>query len=398
MHFLQLSIKIDCVHKKLLYLGFFGDTIVLKQCSIFAKPQAPFCEETEIFMNSDLGFDNGFEIYRKAMKNDAKKIFSRFNLGLFAYTAIAYLVTLVVEVVLLLALGEKFNDLLSNVYFVSLLGFAPMYVFGLPTLCLIVWKMPKQRPQKSKISFADFLIIFAVSQALMSVGNLIGNGLNVVISGIINKEISNATSDLIEGMPYWLIILLVVIIAPLVEEFIFRKLMIDRLSPCGSVAAIAVSSLVFALSHGNLYQFFYAAMMGAVLGYVYVKSGRFIYCFILHALINFFGSVAILPLIDMSEELTVFYEMLASGQEIDVSRFMICSMAVSSYTIINYVIVGAGIFLLVRGFMHKKIKVNSNPAINIHGADCASAAIFNVGSILYLAASLITIVASLFII
>ena len=52
-----------------------------------------------------------------------------------------------------------------------------------------------------------------------------------------------------------------------------------------------MSGLVFGLMHGNLYQLFYAALLGFVLGYLYYNTGRIVYCIGIHAAINFIGSV-----------------------------------------------------------------------------------------------------------
>ena len=101
----------------------------------------------------------------------------------------------------------------------------------------------------------------------MFVGNMIGSSLNGIIGTILGHEIKNSTSDLIETTPLWLVFLVVVIIGPIVEELMFRKLMIDRLGRYGDAVAITVSSIAFGLFHGNFYQFFYAAMLGFVLGY-----------------------------------------------------------------------------------------------------------------------------------
>ena len=349
-------------------------------------------------MNTDFGIDNGYELYRKTMKRDARRIFSRFNLGLFAFTAVSYVSIFIIEIALMILLGEKFNDLLGNVYFTTLLSIAPLYVFGLPMLVAIVSGMPKKKLEKSKIPFSEFIVIFLIAQFLMSIGNVIGNALNFIFSRILNKEITNSTSELIDEMPIWLMTLLVVIIVPLAEEFIFRKLMIDRLSRCGNVIAILVSSVAFALFHGNFYQFFYACFVGFVLGYVYVRSGRLIYSYILHALLNFLGSVALMPIIKMSEELTVFFENISNGVSIDIERFIMCAMGVSSYSIVQNVTVLAGLVLFVTVITKKLIKIKSDPVINIPREDVASVTLLNVGTILFIGVSLIVFAASIFLV
>ena len=64
-------------------------------------------------------------------------------------------------------------------------------------------------------------------------------------------------------------------------------------------------ALLFGAFHLNLHQFFYAFLIGLVLGYVYLRTGKLRWAVSLHAAINFLGSVLVpilyremLPLVD----------------------------------------------------------------------------------------------------
>jgi len=80
-------------------------------------------------------------------------------------------------------------------------------------------------------------------------------------------------------------------LAPVIEEYIFRKQLIDRMHIYGEKLAVVTSALMFGLFHGNLSQLFYAFALGLVFGYVYLKTGRLQYSIGLHMLINCLGSV-----------------------------------------------------------------------------------------------------------
>ena len=80
----------------------------------------------------------------------------------------------------------------------------------------------------------------------------------------------------------------------LVEELIFRKLMLDRIRNYGEKTAIVFSAICFGLFHGNLTQFLYAFSVGLFLGYVYCKTGKVHYTMIMHALLNLFSSMIML--------------------------------------------------------------------------------------------------------
>ena len=71
---------------------------------------------------------------------------------------------------------------------------------------------------------------------------------------------------------------------------------------------IFFSALAFGLMHANFYQFFYAFALGLVLGYVYYKTGRIWYSVVLHAAINFVGSVLTSYLSVGVEEMTAALE------------------------------------------------------------------------------------------
>ena len=133
----------------------------------------------------------------------------------------------------------------------------------------------------------------------MYVGNMIG----IMITSLINGGTSlNPLDALAASDSIFAKVLVTVIIAPLLEELIFRKLLIDRMNVYGERLAVVTSALMFALFHGNLSQFFYAYFLGLVFGYVYLRSGRLIYSAILHMAVNFMGMVlapALLVNVDM---------------------------------------------------------------------------------------------------
>ena len=55
--------------------------------------------------------------------------------------------------------------------------------------------------------------------------------------------------------------------------------------------AVLISGIAFGLVHGNFYQFFYAAGIGMLLGYVYLRTGNVLHTIGLHMCINMVGSV-----------------------------------------------------------------------------------------------------------
>lgn len=346
-----------------------------------------------MYYNEDSPF--GRDSYRDLMCKDARRSFSRFHLGIFAYVASAYVIGILAELILVLLFRDSYESIVTSLPYRWIMGVAPMYLVGLPILYLIVKSMPKGRLEKSKLSLGEFLIFFAIAQALMLVGNSIGTTLNDFFGALRGDEISNSTSELIESSPLWVTLIVAVIIGPIVEEFIFRKLMIDRLSRFGAWPAILISGFSFGLFHGNFYQFFYAAMLGVLLAFITVKTGNWIYSVIMHITINFFGSVAVMPIIDVINEFTAALENAAAGESIDMQSFVIGALTVMSYSIVQYAVSIAGIVLLILAVKNKWFKIKSTAEANLPRENVFSVVFFNVGMIIFFVTSMILFAVSI---
>lgn len=89
----------------------------------------------------------------------------------------------------------------------------------------------------------------------------------------------------------------IVIAAPILEELIFRGIILDgllkRYSPMKS---ILISSLIFGIVHMNPWQFIGAMILGSFLGWIYYKTKSIIPSIIMHSVNNLVGflSIAIL--------------------------------------------------------------------------------------------------------
>jgi membrane protease YdiL (CAAX protease family) len=78
-----------------------------------------------------------------------------------------------------------------------------------------------------------------------------------------------------------------IIVAPVIEEWLFRGVLQQVLRPIfGSVLAIALQALVFAVAHGNFAQFLQLLLAGALLGVLFQVSGSLAVAAAVHALLN----------------------------------------------------------------------------------------------------------------
>ena len=136
--------------------------------------------------------------------------------------------------------------------------------------------------EKKTLSLAGFLALVPLAFLLWGIGVLLGNYASFF------HTVTDSTEQLIEragknALPYYIY---AVIGAPVMEELLFRKSLLDRLHPYGQWTAAAVSALLFGLAHGNSGQFFLAFLIGLLFAAVYMRTGRVYYTMILHALIN----------------------------------------------------------------------------------------------------------------
>lgn len=210
----------------------------------------------------------------------AKKVFSRIG---FSMTTLLVLTT-VLQVIVILALG---NLMATSPWAMWLGTFSPMYLIGIPTGLWMMRKLPAEAPQESRLSKKNFLIFFVIGLFLMYFGNFIG----IFLSGFLSGGSAENALDTYAMDNHPLKVLFMVILAPLLEEYVCRKAIIDRTRRYGEKVAVMLSALIFALMHQNLFQFFYAFALGLVFAYIYIRTGRLRYPIILHAIYNFMGSV-----------------------------------------------------------------------------------------------------------
>ena len=220
----------------------------------------------------------------EADTKSARRVFSRLELG--------------TTVILLLATGLQLLIVtLSPVrwrcqeWFIWAATFAPLYLVGMPVGWLILRKVPARRGEPQSLDPDRLLGIVAISFFLMYAGNLIGTAVNAALQSLPDVSAVNPVEGYAMGTALIPKVLFMVVLAPCLEELLFRRVLIDRMRVYGQRLAVVLSALMFGLFHGNFSQFFYAFALGLVFGYVYLRTNRLRYSVGLHMFINFFGSV-----------------------------------------------------------------------------------------------------------
>lgn len=81
----------------------------------------------------------------------------------------------------------------------------------------------------------------------------------------------------------------VAILPALMEEFVFRGVILGLLRKYGDGFAIVVSAAIFGLVHANIIQSSFAFIVGLILGYIVVKTNSLLPTIIIHFINNFFS-------------------------------------------------------------------------------------------------------------
>lgn len=99
-----------------------------------------------------------------------------------------------------------------------------------------------------------------------------------------------------------IMLITIVIVAPIVEEIIFRGLILSRLNKAmNTTVALIISSLLFAILHGHILWIAYTFVLGILFGIVAIKTESILPSIILHMSFNLAGLfVGLIPFPDWS--------------------------------------------------------------------------------------------------
>jgi membrane protease YdiL (CAAX protease family) len=327
--------------------------------------------------------------YRRRIMEDYKafkKDFSRIGFRYIAGTLAIYLVQIILELVL----TKAAPDALSDVNIVLICSMLVTYMVGMPIIYLLMRKMPAKKPAQHKIKPGQFILAAIMCFALMYCSNLAGTILTTIIGLIKGSAVeTNAASQIAMSANMCLTFFFMVICAPIIEELVFRKLIVDRTIKYGDATAIFLSGFMFGLFHGNLSQFVYAFALGMFLAFIYIRTGQIKVTMGLHMIINFIGgivSVVVLNNLTDSGLMDMFYGdydteallVMLSGEE---GRKIIMALAVLMlYVLFVVAAVIAGVILFI--VFRKKFTFNKGDIILEKGRRFKTV-ILNPGMIVY---------------
>lgn len=236
----------------------------------------------------------------KAAKKQFSKVGGSLMLGTLVIFAVQLLPSYIVQAVR--------PEWLQNGDFALLITIVPMYLIGMPFVIWLMKRLPAEAPKRHTMSAGQFAVTAIMCYSIMYCCNIIGNIMTSIIGLLKGGAVQNTILNVATSNNMVITFVYMVICAPIFEEYIFRKLIVDSTMRYGKGISIFLSGLMFALFHGNLNQFVYAFGLGIFLAFIYVKTGNLKITIALHMIINFVGGilgVLILKLINLEELLRV---------------------------------------------------------------------------------------------
>ena len=219
--------------------------------------------------------------------NTHKKFFSKIG----ANYLILGIMAIIFQIIIVNIISIINPEYLHNINIVTTISSLCNYILPFPIFYLLMKKLDSVELEKTNITVKKFILYTGITITLMWIGNVTGLIITMLLSGAMQNDIANPVHQLINSSDIWINLLIISIFAPICEEILFRKFLIDRTIKYGAKVSIILSAVLFAFFHGNLNQFFYAFLMGGFFAYVYIRTGKITYTIILHAIVNFMGSV-----------------------------------------------------------------------------------------------------------
>lgn len=302
------------------------------------------------------------------VKVDNKKVFNRIGLAIF----VSMILVNIIQVVFFGIIGVVNQELLSAPW-INYAGIAiSFYLIGFPVFYLMIKNLPEEEKRESKtLGVFEVIKICFMSYSIVYIVNFLTNILMMLIAVIKGSEVTNPLVNMLEGSNWIWSLIFAGILSPIIEEMMFRGVMLNKLRRYGDKVAIITTAILFGLFHANFSQFFYAVALGIVFAYVTLKTGTIKYSIILHIVVNIMGGV-ILPAV------------IGDGSNI---------VAVGCVGLALLAIVIVGLVLLIKN--RKNISLLDGE-IKLEKGTAFKTIWVNVGMILYVVISLVSMISILF--
>ena len=312
----------------------------------------------EVTFNEQRGteeIDPQNEFYQEDMEESFKKDITSIGRRLIAYMLVFFFFAAAAQ--------QAANQEATNIEeFYDIWGVG---LFIAALLSLLIWALSKKFPMKRiyehvaprKMNIQSFAMLSASLFGVRFISKFILAGIEKVLleMGIPATLVVNTSEDITTSIFF---VLYLGVLAPVVEEFIFRGFIGYRLERYGKVFTILFTSLLFSLFHANIPQGVFTFMAGIVFAYVALEYG-FQWAVAFHMINNFlfavvvdiyleqmvnFGDFSIVQVLDLVGFVILVFVLILKWKDIkeyiDVNRgfYGITQITFTRVTIILYII------------------------------------------------------------
>ena len=172
------------------------------------------------------------------------------------------------------------------------------WLFSFPIIYYFI-KSYKYFKTNNKLHMKDFIIYFAI----LFLGSQVLNCITLITSNFKERQ-----SGEIYGSLY-MDIIWVVCVSPILEEIIFRGVVMNNLKKYGIKTAIIVNSIFFAFSHYDVNKIIPVLFMGIILSYITYKYSLK-YSILLHFFINLLGIIPVMIIALRIEKFLYIYGLI----------------------------------------------------------------------------------------
>lgn len=205
------------------------------------------------------------------------------------------IITAIIAIIALFTSRYIYQPIINRLPLTDEVAFDTAYILAAITTMLVIYILHKKlTPLQIRISkqcdhettiyelVAIFIIMKFFSMVIVVAGTYIDNEL--ITAGNINTEFSS-----LEAIDILFLVISSSIVAPIIEEIIFRGILLNALARVMSVkGAVLVSSVVFGLLHRtSVATVVTAAVMGIVLACIYLANRNLVNSMVVHGLYNF---------------------------------------------------------------------------------------------------------------
>ena len=202
----------------------------------------------------------------------------------------------------LILVGLVIFRILSSLGLLSFLGESADYIFTFIIQIIILFslsvygfaKLTKKSKNEvfeeykfKKISKKSVFLCILIGFVVYFLNSYIASFFYYLLS-LMGYSVSNLTASL-ASYPFWLLILNIIftaILPAICEETAHRGMLLSQIEKKNAISAIVISSLLFGLLHINIYQFFYATILGFLLAKITLTSNSIYPAMIIHFMNN----------------------------------------------------------------------------------------------------------------